>query len=145
MNWGNKLIFVFIGFAALLGYMAYRCIMIPVDLVSKEYYNDELAYQQVIDAKKSANTLSSEVAVSQTNAYVNIEMPKEMRRLNPSGTILFYCPSASANDKIFPIKINEDGSQQIGLQKLVKGDYTVKINWNAASRNYYAEKHFVIH
>ncbi len=38
-----------------MSYMIYRCMNVPVNLVSKAYYKDEIAYQEVIDAKK--NTL----------------------------------------------------------------------------------------
>ena len=40
MNWGNKLMLVFIVFALLIGTLVYKSINTKYDLVSKDYYKD---------------------------------------------------------------------------------------------------------
>ena len=54
MNWGRSLILVFIVFAAFMGYLVYRASGTHFDLVSKEYYKDELRYQDKIDGFRNA-------------------------------------------------------------------------------------------
>ncbi|OYZ47929.1 MAG: hypothetical protein B7Y19_07425, partial [Sphingobacteriales bacterium 24-40-4] len=59
MNWGNKLVVVFVAFALFMGYMVYRALSTKYDLVSKDYYKDELRYQERIDGVKNAVALDS--------------------------------------------------------------------------------------
>ena len=65
MNWGNKILVVFVAFGSMISYMVYRCVKTPVNLVSEQYYKDELAYQNVIDGTKRANALSGKLELAQ--------------------------------------------------------------------------------
>ena len=80
MNFGNKLLLVFAAFAGLLSYMAYRCFAVPIDLVSTEYYKDEISYQDVIDGTKNANALSGKTVVATNGKDVSVQLPFEMKR-----------------------------------------------------------------
>ena len=53
MTWGNKLLLVFAAFALLIGTLVYKCMQQNFELVSKDYYNDELQLykQKKLDAK----------------------------------------------------------------------------------------------
>ena len=53
MNWGHKLMIVFIAFAAMMSYLAYRAFKTEFELVDKDYYKNELKYQEVIDGTNS--------------------------------------------------------------------------------------------
>src|SRR5205809_3782593 len=78
LNWGHKLILGFLVFAGMMIYLVYQSMDTRYDLVSKEYYNDELKYQQVIDGTNRANGLSSQVTVAQTGNDIIIRLPGEM-------------------------------------------------------------------
>ena len=140
MNFGNKLLVVFAVFAGLMGYMTYRCFSVPVDLVSKDYYKDEIAYQQVIDGTKNANALAGKTTIVQLPSFVDIQLPAEMKNQFVKGTILFYCPSNVANDRHFELSTNGDAHQQLDIKKINKGNYTVKIDWNSNKTHYYSEQ-----
>src|SRR5450631_3959627 len=99
MNWGNRLLFVFIAFSGMISYMVFRCMETPVNLVNKEYYRDELAYQDLIDGAKKANGLSGKVTVRQEAATISLQLPPEMKNLELKGTVFFYCPSDMSRDR----------------------------------------------
>ena len=48
-NWGYKILFVYLSFAGGILYLVYRTSLENRDLVSDNYYEEELAYQKVID------------------------------------------------------------------------------------------------
>ena len=50
MNWGQKIILAYLTFIILLVVMAYQSFNTKVDLVAKDYYRQELAYQERIEA-----------------------------------------------------------------------------------------------
>ena len=140
MNWGNKLLIVFALFAGMMSYMVYRCFSVPVDLVSKEYYNDEIAYQQVIDGTKNANALSGKTTITENQSNISIQLPEEMRKRTIKGKILFYCPSNLDNDKKIELITDTNGKQDIDSKKVTKGKYTVKIDWTDNNKLYHVEQ-----
>lgn len=144
MNWGNKLLLVFVGFAGLICYMVYRCVLTPVNLVTSEYYKDELSYQDVIDATRNANALSTNTSIVQEASNITIQLPDEMKQHQVKGSILFYCPSNIANDRHLDISVNAQAKQLIDIRKFTKGNYMVKIEWSENNRHYYTEKPFTI-
>jgi len=140
MNWGNKLLIVFALFAGMMSYMVYRCFNVPVDLVSNEYYKDEIAYQQVIDGTKNANALSTKISIQESHSAISIQLPQEMRSKLIKGKILFYCPSNLDNDKKVELSTDLNGKQDIDLKSITKGNYTVKIDWTDNNKLYHTEQ-----
>jgi hypothetical protein len=145
MNWGNKLIVVFIVFGGMISYMVYRCMQTPVNLVSEQYYKDELAYQTVIDGTRQANALSGKLVLAQeVGKSVRLELPADMRGRAVEGAIFFYCPSDVRRDRRIPLKVDAKGEQVIGNGMVPGGHYTVKVSWQVAGVNYFMEQPFVM-
>jgi hypothetical protein len=144
MNWGNKLIVVFLVFAAGMGLMVYRAVTTDFELVEKDYYKQELRYQQVIDGKAEAGKLSKEVELFRTEQGVKLQLPPEMIGQNPEGEILFYCANDAGKDRRAPLKTDSTGQQLVPNEILQAGNYKVKINWSAGGKIYYAEKDILI-
>lgn len=143
MNWGNKLILVFIVFAGFIGTMVYKAINTKVELVSKEYYKDELRYQDRIDGRINAEQIGK-VAVTQDAESVEIALPAEMKGLAVSGEAWFYCQTDDVKDRKIPLQVDENGRQLIMKKALVKGSYDLKLNWEASSKQYYSEQKLII-
>jgi hypothetical protein len=85
MNWGNKLLLVFVVFASGISFLVYRCMKTPVDLVSSDYYKDELVYQQVIDAAKRANALSGGVVLREGRGTISLELTGARQDIDARG------------------------------------------------------------
>ncbi|TDW96703.1 FixH family protein [Dinghuibacter silviterrae] len=143
MSWGNKLTVVFILFGAMISYMVYRCMKMPVDLVTADYYKEELAYQEVIDGTKAANALSALPRLSENGERIELCMPSEMRGRSLEGSIVFYCPSDMERDRRVSLQPDADGRQWIQL--LPAGNYTAKVSWRSGGKLYYAEQPVYIH
>jgi DUF1365 family protein len=144
MNWGNKILVVFIAFGSMISYMVYRCMNTPVNLVSEQYYKDELAYQKVIDGSREANALSGKMSIAQAGGGIRLLLPAEMLGKAVSGTILFYCPSDVTRDRIVSLHIDGTRQQEIGHGAVPDGHYTVKVNWEAGGVHYFMEQPFII-
>jgi hypothetical protein len=141
MNWGNRLLLVFIVFGSGIGYMVYRCMKTPVDLVSAQYYKDELAYQRVIDGTRQANALSGSVKLVSEAGGVRVQLPAEMKNRHVQGTVQFYCPNDAGRDRLIALN-TEAGEQEIAGSGLAPGRYTVKISWTASGTSYFTEQAF---
>jgi hypothetical protein len=144
MSWGNKILIVFIAFGSMISYMVYRCVITPVNLVSEQYYKDELAYQTVIDGAKQANALSGKLKLSQRPEGISMQLPVEMKGKTVRGTIFFYCPSDMGRDKTLALSTDELGRQQIAPGQVAQGHYTVKVIWSTGGINYFMEQPLII-
>ena len=129
MNWGNRLLLVFASFAIFIGFLVYKCFNTKFDLVSKEYYKDELRYQDKIDGINNAAVIS-DLKIDQNNETVTVVFPTELKGQKADGEIFFYCPTSEDKDKHFPITIDGDGKQTIVNKEVVKGIYKLKVNIN---------------
>ncbi len=144
MHWGNKLLLVFGGFGCLMTYMVYRCMKTPVNLVAREYYRDELAYQAVIDSKKEVAQLNSQVKLQQEQDSISIRLPREMKDQVVKGQVHFYCAADAGRDRRFDLVVNAAGWQQVSTRTLLPGRYLVKLSWEAGNKHYYTEETFTI-
>jgi hypothetical protein len=145
MNWGNKLLLVFAVFAGGISFLVYRCMRTPVDLVSNEYYQDELAYQAIIDGTNHANALSTKVVVGQDDRGIFLKLPREMQNKPVTGTILFYCASEAARDRRLNLRPNADARQDLSYDKIEPAHYLVKVQWQSEGKDYYSEQPVEIH
>ena len=139
MNWGNKLILVFIVFAGMMGTLIYKCMQTNFELVSKEYYNDELRYQDKIDGMNNANKLS-DVVITEAGQQVAIQLPKELDGQPVTGQAWFYCVTNASNDRKLPIEVNQEGLFVVDKSQLATAKYTVKLTWQVGEQKYHTEK-----
>lgn len=143
MNWGTKIAILYAGFVALIGSMVFISMNQKVDLVAKDYYQQELNYQTRIDAINNAKILNEEIAFQVEGKKVTLNFPEEISdKLN--GEVNFYCPANSSND--FKVKLQSDkkGQQIISNEKLIHGMYKMQISWTADNKDYYTEKAITI-
>lgn len=142
MNWGNKLLVTFIVFGTAMSFLVYKSINTKSDLVSKEYYKDELAYQQVIDGTKNANALANKINITHNEKFITIQLPGELKGQPATGNILFYCAADASNDRKFDLKPDADGKQLLGKNMLAAVNYKVKIDWTVNGEHFYTETEF---
>ncbi|MBN8836739.1 MAG: FixH family protein [Sphingobacteriia bacterium] len=143
MNWGYKLLFVFAAFATLIGVLVYKSMNTKFELVSKEYYKDELRYQDNIDGSANAAKLSG-INITQTENYVAVSFPKEQNGFTKTGDIWFYCATDASKDLRKPLNVNNNGEQLFFKKDLLANNYLVKISWKVGNTNYYSEKKFAL-
>ncbi|BAV09230.1 FixH protein [Filimonas lacunae] len=139
MSWGNRLILVFVAFAALIGTLVYKAVHTRFDLVSADYYKQELSYQQRINGIKNAGVLGV-LAVEQNNTSVTIVMPDALKGAMVEGEAWFYRKSNADADCKVPLQINEAGEQVVNKRLLKPGPYLLKMDMKANGTNYYVEK-----
>ncbi len=143
MNWGNKLVVVFVLFAAMIGTLVYKAVHTKFELVSKDYYKDELRYQEQIDGRNNAAKLSK-ISVTQDADAVFINMPAELKGKKTEGEAWFYCSTDSQKDRKIKLETDSTGRQVILKKELAKGSFSLKLNWQAGGEKYYTEQRITV-
>lgn len=140
-NWGTKIALLYSTFIAFILFMVYMSFGQRFDLVTEDYYAEEIAYQNTIDSKERAEKLEEEVITYVENGMLRIVFPQKEAVIN--GEIHCFRPSDEAKD--FVVKIEKhSGTFDIPLTRFVKGKYLLKINWKLKSLSYYQEKTVII-
>ena len=120
-------------------FLAYKASRQNFDLVTENYYDAELKYQDVIDQKTNVAQLSEPVQVSHTVSSVSIRLPKEFLGKNVQGEIYLYRPSDATRD-IRSSFATSEGFYQLDLGKDLSGSYELKLSWEAGGRRFFQEK-----
>ncbi len=143
MNWGTKILIVYIVFILGILAMVYKSSTQNTDLVTTDYYAKELKYQEKIDEMKRVAALSAPVEYILKDNSVFIKFPKDFAGKKLIGEAVLYCPSDQDKDfkKRFTLR---DESLQINIPADHKGLYELHISWQDGSVTYYFEKKIFI-
>ena len=139
MNWGYRIVLVFVLFITFIVSMVVYISTKGADLVAEDYYMQEVNYQDIIDAKSNSVALKEQVKIQQDAQQVVVYFPKSVGD-NIEGTIHFYHPQHTEKDAVENIRLSSQKVQSINKSKLVKGNYTVKLYWKEGNKSYYIEK-----
>ena len=113
------------------------------DLVTENYYQQEIGYQQHIDQINRTKQLVSKLKfITDDPQTLLLQFPKLGNSI--SGTILFFRPDDRKKDFKTAIKINSEARQIIYLKNLIKGNWKVKVFWTAARQDYFDETSLII-
>jgi hypothetical protein len=105
------------------------------ELMSEDYYKDELNYQQEIDKLNNAAELKQNITYKKVDSGLLISFPKEFEASKIKGTIDFQRGSNIKIDFNIPIEL-ETLDYLISNDKLVAGRWDIKIEWTANNKTY---------
>ena len=144
MNWGWKLAIGSALFMAMIIYFVVQSFNNKTHLVSENYYEEELKFQNQIDAKQNAEDLRQDIIVTQENGQIMISYPEEFELGNPAkGELHFYHVANSEHDKVLPCDFSLH-HQTTSESNFAKGRYKVKANISSNGKEYYFEKNLTI-
>ena len=138
INWGTGIVLAFIGF---IGFIMYFIIQMSVndkfnhDLVTEEYYKQELQYQTDIDKERNSQRLKENVTWQKTDEGILISFPKDLEEKNISGKVFLYRPSNKQLDFEIPISTSNH-NLLIPDSRLLDGRWNIKIDWKYKESSY---------
>jgi hypothetical protein len=138
-DWGKKIAALYIGFVVLVVGMVIFAMTKNTDLVSDNYYEKEIKYQEQIDKEKRTKELPEQVKIEYLGSYVSVKFPQTYNSKDIKGSILFYRPSEASRDFRLNIEPDENGEQKILTNKFSKGIWKVQISWKMNGTEYYNE------
>jgi hypothetical protein len=144
LNWGYRVAILYAGFAGLIIYFVTRSINEKIDLVTPDYYAQELKYQDKIESTNRNNSLEQPLTIGLTDAGISVKFPLEMKGKNITGSILLFRPSDNTKDRTIAINTGAGFEQLIPSTELAKGMYRVKVEYQSDGISYYAEKQIVV-
>ncbi len=134
MNWGNAIVLVFVVFAAIIITMVTICMrQDDLHLVTQNYYEEEIRYQEHIDKVNNARDLGISVLDFDTkNKVIDLNLPADS-----SGSIHLFRPSDARLDQKLTI---DSDKKSLDLSGLKPGYWHIKLTWEKDGIAYYEEK-----
>lgn len=143
MNWGYKIMLVYVVFIAGIMLLVFKSSSQKVELVTENYYEQELKFQQKIDQAERAQSLSVPIKYDFENNEITISFPDEMKGKKLNAQVLIYFVADETKDKTYHLT-TEEAKLLIELPQNSKGNYVLKMDWMADSISYYSEHKFFI-
>ena len=144
IHWGVGLAVVFVVFAAGILLMVRISMNREVDLVSEDYYQQELHHQDQIDTRMRSNNLLEHPSLGVSLTTVTLKLPKAFLPDSTTGTLTFYRPSDLHKDFVVALKLDSTNAQSVQTNSLQKGLWKLKVRWLLHNQAYYHEETIVI-
>jgi nitrogen fixation protein FixH len=117
-----------------------------VDLVSADYYEQELKFQGRIDRVERTRNAATQatVAYDAASRCITVSLPPEQARREVWGGIELYRPSAAGMDRAVRLQPDTNGVQRLDATGLTPGLWRVRVTWTAEKENYYFDQKVVV-
>lgn len=144
LNWGLSIIFSFVVFAAGIIFLVAISMSKDSELVSDNYYEQEIKYQDQIDLLKNSKDIKSKIDPRQEGNEIVIYFDRQLNSDKIQGKINFYRPSDRKKDFEVELHPDENLSQRIPSENLARGLWKVKFSINVQENKYFFEKEIFI-
>ena len=106
------------------------------ELITDNYYEEELRYQTVIDATKNADALPVKPTYEQTAKGIRIIFPKDINNANSTFSIDMHRAEDSKLDIKRNMQLDQSNALFIPASVIVKGNYVLRLKWTKDKVNY---------
>ena len=145
MNWGYKVTLLYLGFACMIGFLAFGAVSQEYFLVTKSYYEEEIKYEETLDKLRNAKKLETPLAVSIDRDHHKLLLSFPAKQQSIEGVISLYRPSNANLDQSHEIELSETtNAQSISTSSLKPGLWKVKIAWENEGTAYLVEESIII-
>jgi hypothetical protein len=139
MNWGKSIVLAFVIFTVFIATLVTVCVRQDISLVTKDYYQEELAYQGQIDRMAHTAMLSEKPDIKIQHGNLLIVSYEDFARVQ-SGSLQLFRPSDPAMDRQFKFRKTAETSLYFSTDGMKKGMYRARLKWTMDGNDFYLEK-----
>ncbi len=138
INWGTGIVIALIGF---MSFIMYFIITMSVndkydfDLVTEDYYGQELKFQTDIDKEANSKTLKTNLTWTKNEEGIVLNFPEEIDIKKIEGKVFLYRPSNKQFDFEIPISLSNH-NLLIPDKSLLGGRWNIKVDWKYNKNEY---------
>ncbi len=140
MNWGKGIALTLALFIGFIMYMVIQQMSTNIDLVSEDYYIQEINYSSELDAINRDKGFIHRPKISQTESHLVVKLPEDYTLTEV--TIYLRRPNNKKKDQKFSVK----NTKMFILEKdkLDKGNYQIVITYTIKNELYIQKKEIFI-
>jgi hypothetical protein len=142
-SWGKGLLVSYLVFIIIVLTMVGITITKDVDLVTPNYYEKEIKYQEEINKIINTGRLKDTVKFEVSESSLMIHFPVISESSTIKGEVNFYRPSDSKKDFKIQVMPDKEHKQVFDITNIEKGLWKVKVNWSMDGIDYLSNSMFV--
>ena len=137
MNWGSGIALFFVGFVLFMVSLVVFCMkQDDLHLVTQNYYEEEIKFQQQIDKMANAAELDYKIfTFNARNKNLELHLP-----LGAVGTLHLFRPSDARLDQKIPLFVDGDRKLTFDLGGLQPGYWKMLLSWEEGGKEFYLEE-----
>lgn len=140
LSWGTGILITIIIFMSVTVLTGIYLMNQDVQLVTDNYYEKDLKYQNQIDKLNRTAALEEKVEINFDGELVELVFPESFSAEKIFGEIYFYRPSGREKDFTIPLTLNSGARQIIPVTRIDKGFWRIKLSWTLDTVEYYSER-----
>lgn len=138
-NWGWGITLAIVIYMGFIASMVVRAFGTDTDLTSADYYVQELAYEQRIEARRNTAALTGAFALALQDAHLTVQLPEEWHASAIAGTVFLYRPDNAALDRQYSFT-GPAAQVVIPSEALIPGQYIVRVLATHGDTPYFFEE-----
>lgn len=145
INWGTGIVIAFVLFISFIMYFVINMTVndkYDHDLVTDDYYEEELKHQNEIDKLNNAKKLDQNIRWKKTDDGLEIRFPDTFEPENITGKVFLYRPSNKSLDSETTISLS-DNIMLIPNKRLLDGRWNLIVDWQYNGTSYLYKKEIV--
>ena len=138
INWGTGIVIAFVSFIAFIMYFVINMSTNKKynhDLVTEDYYKEELLHQNEIDKENNAKSLNQNISWTKTKDGILISFPENLEYSKIKGKVFLYRPSNKTLDSEISISLS-NSDMLIPKTRLLDGRWNIKVDWKYDGKSY---------
>jgi nitrogen fixation protein FixH len=138
---------ILMGFALMLMFMTYlvfQCVRHPSVMVRQNYYDEEMIYQQRIDARNNFAQLRSPVEIENSSEQLVIQFPTDINPNTNTVELEMHHQAVERLDKKVILQPLASGQYIFPLTESMKGPYTLQVSFRMGDKEYLTEKSVIL-
>lgn len=143
-NWGTGIVISIIIFLIISFVMIFYFMNQKVDLVTDNYYEKTLVYQNQINEAERTKEINKNIKLEYLDSQLKLTFPDSVAKLMSDGEFYFYRPSDSKKDFKAQLQIDMNGEQLFDVSKIEKGYWKIQMKWLMNSESYSVERAVMI-
>lgn len=143
LNWGHKIAIVYTLFVGFMVFMLVLSMQEDHELVTQDYYEQELQVQKRIEASKNLGDAGLDIQITPSNGELIIQVKGIESPQKTKGIVNLYKPDDSSLDESIELSLDESGGMTI-KPKGKQGRYTVSLDFEIDGVPFYREKDILL-
>lgn len=139
--WPYAIIIVLVLFMSYIVQFVYRSTLYPTDLVTEDYYQQEMTFQAKIEKSSNALSIKDQMSFEIQDGLIAVAFPKEWKKI--SGTLSLYNPMNKKLDVSMPFT-TQDNVLKMKLKDLQVGKWIIKLDFDYNGKGYFVEEKTII-
>ena len=115
-----------------------------VDLVTDNYYEKTLVYQNNINEAERSKEFDKQIKLEYSDNQLKFVFPDSVAKAMNDGEVYFYRPSNSNMDFKTPLQVNQSGELTLDASKIERGYWKVQMKWLMNKESYSVERTVII-